>query len=155
VSRFQFVADHRHAFEVKRLCELVQVARSSFYAWLGAAPTRAARVAADAELADRIRRVHEADRTQGVSRITAELNDGAPPSARVNHKRVARGDARPRHREGCGCAAGSAPPSPSLPISGCLICCVGTSPPLRPTSATSAISLTSRSPTARTCTWRR
>jgi hypothetical protein len=73
---------HRHAFEVKRLCELVQVARSSFYAWLGAAPTRAARVAADAELADRIRRVHEADRTQGVSRITAELNDGAPPSAR-------------------------------------------------------------------------
>jgi hypothetical protein len=76
VSRFQFVADHRHAFEVKRLCELVQVARSSFYAWLGAAPTRAARVAADAELADRIRRLHEADRTQGVSRITAELNDG-------------------------------------------------------------------------------
>ena len=75
---------------MKRLCELVQVARSSFYAWLGAAPTRAARVAADAELADRIRRVHEADRAQGVSRITAELNDGAPPSARVNHKRVAR-----------------------------------------------------------------
>ena len=118
---------------MKRLCELVQVARSSFYAWLGAAPTRAARVAADAELADRIRRVHEADRSQGVSRITAELNDGAPPSVRVNRKRVARGDARPRHREGCGCAAGSAPPSPSLPISGCLIGCVGTSPPLRPT----------------------
>src|SRR3954463_7877733 len=30
VSRFQFVADHRHAFEVKRLCEIVQIARSSF-----------------------------------------------------------------------------------------------------------------------------
>jgi hypothetical protein len=47
VSRFQFVADHRHTFEVKRLCEVVAVARSSFYAWLGAAPVRAARTAAD------------------------------------------------------------------------------------------------------------
>jgi hypothetical protein len=46
VSRFQFVADHRHAYEVKRLCEIVQVARSSFYAWMGAAPVRAARTAA-------------------------------------------------------------------------------------------------------------
>ena len=51
MSRFQFVADHRHAFEVKRLCEVVQVARSSFYAWLAAAPGRAARAAVDAELA--------------------------------------------------------------------------------------------------------
>jgi len=32
VNRFQFVADHRNAFEVKRLCEIVQVTRSSFYA---------------------------------------------------------------------------------------------------------------------------
>jgi transposase InsO family protein len=90
VSRFQFVADHRHAFEVKRLCEIVQVARSSFYAWHNAAPTRAARVAADAELADRIRTIHDQDRTQGAPRITAELNDGAAPGQRVNRKRVAR-----------------------------------------------------------------
>jgi transposase InsO family protein len=90
VSRFQFVADHRHAFEVKRLCEIVGVVRSSFYAWLGAAPTRAARAAADAELADRIRTIHDQDRTQGVPRITAELNDGVAPVQRVNHKRVAR-----------------------------------------------------------------
>jgi transposase InsO family protein len=90
VSRFQFVADHRHAFEVKRLCKIVGVARSSFYAWLGAAPTRAGRAAADAQLADRIRTIHEADRTQGAPRITAELNDGAPPDRRVNRKRVAR-----------------------------------------------------------------
>ena len=90
MSRFQFVADHRHAFEVKRLCKIVGVARSSFYAWLGAAPTRAARAAADAQLADRIRTIHEADRTQGAPRITAELNDGAPPDRRVNRKRVAR-----------------------------------------------------------------
>jgi HTH-like domain len=90
VSRFQFVADHRHAFEVKRRCEIVQVARSSFYAWQHAAPTRTARAAADAELADRIRTIHDQDRTQGAPRITAELNDGAAPGQRVNRKRVAR-----------------------------------------------------------------
>lgn len=90
MSRFQFVADHRHAYGVKRLCEVLQIARSSFYAWLDAQPRRAQRAAADAELAMRIRVLHEQDTTQGAPRITAELNDGAPAAARVNHKRVAR-----------------------------------------------------------------
>ena len=90
MSRFQFVADHQDAFEVKRLCELVEIERSSFYAWKAAAPARAARAAADAELAERIRAVHEEDKTCGAPRITAELNDGAGPGERVNHKRVAR-----------------------------------------------------------------
>jgi transposase InsO family protein len=68
----------------------VQVARSSFYAWLAAAPARAVRMSADAALAQRIRAIHSQDRAQGVPRITAELNDGADPTTRVNHKRVAR-----------------------------------------------------------------
>lgn len=42
MSRFQFVADHLHAFEVKWLCAVVEVARSSFYAWLAGAEGRAA-----------------------------------------------------------------------------------------------------------------
>jgi len=90
VNRFQFVADHRHAFEVKRLCEIVQVARSSFYAWLAAVPARAARADADTALAERIRAIHATDTAQGVPRITAELNDGVGADGRVNHKRVAR-----------------------------------------------------------------
>jgi transposase InsO family protein len=90
VSRFQFVADHQDAFEVKRLCELVEVERSSYYAWRAAAPAREARAAADAELAERIRAVHAEDNTVGAPRATAELNDGAEPGERVNHKRVAR-----------------------------------------------------------------
>jgi len=90
VSRFRFVADHRHTYGVKRLCEVLQIARSSFYAWLDGQPRRAQRATADAELAERIRVVHERDKTQGAPRITAELNDGAPPVARINHKRVAR-----------------------------------------------------------------
>ncbi len=90
MSRFQFVEDHRATFEVKRLCELVEVERSSYYAWRAAEPARAARAAADAELAARIKAVHEQDNTVGGPRVTAELNDGIAPAQRVNRKRVAR-----------------------------------------------------------------
>ena len=90
MSRFQFVADNSATYPVKRLCELVEVERSSYYAWKSAAPGRAERAAADAALADRIRVVHDADNTVGAPRITAELNEGEPAHRRVNHKRVAR-----------------------------------------------------------------
>ncbi len=43
MSRSQFVADHLHAFEVKWLCAVVEIARSSFYAWLAAAAVEQAR----------------------------------------------------------------------------------------------------------------
>ncbi len=90
MSRFQFVADHRDTFEVKWLCAVMEIARSSFYAWCTAADHRAAKIAADVQLAERIRCVHTEDNTYGAPRITAELNDGAPADERVNHKRVAR-----------------------------------------------------------------
>lgn len=94
MSRFQFVADHRDAFEVKRLCEVIGVRRSSFYAWLAAAPARAARAEDDRRLAERIRVIHGADNTVGVPRVTPELNSqldhAGAPHTRVNHKRVAR-----------------------------------------------------------------
>ena len=53
MSRFQFVADNSATFEVKRLCELVEIERSSYYAWVKAAPAREARAAADAALVGR------------------------------------------------------------------------------------------------------
>jgi transposase InsO family protein len=90
VSRFQFVADHRNTFEVKWLCAIVEVARSSFYAWLAGADGRAARATADEVLRARIQTVHDGDNTYGAPRITAELNDGVEDGDRVNHKRVAR-----------------------------------------------------------------
>lgn len=90
MSRFQFVADHQDTFEVKRLCQSVEVSRSSYYAWRDAAQARAERAAADDQLAGRIRAVHAVDKTYGAPRVTAELNDGAAPQQRVNHKRVAR-----------------------------------------------------------------
>ncbi|MBP2437509.1 transposase InsO family protein [Microbacterium amylolyticum] len=94
MNRFQFVQNHKDAYGVKRLCEVIEIARSSFYAWLAATPGRAARVADDARLAARIRVLQDpnqgGDRAYGAPRITADLNDGIPAAGRVNHKRVAR-----------------------------------------------------------------
>ena len=153
VNRFQFVADHRDAFEVKRLCEIVQVARSSFYAWLAAAPARAVR----------------AERGCGVGRADPEDPPARQrPGRAADHRRAQR-----RRRPGCagqpqagrpGDApatdrrAAAAPPRPHHdPRAGrpeaCPTCWAATSPPRRPTSATSATSPTCRSPTGRTCTW--
>ena len=42
MNRFQFVEDPKVVYGVKRLCEVVEVARSSFYAWLDSAGRRAA-----------------------------------------------------------------------------------------------------------------
>lgn len=94
MNRFQFVEDHKDAYGVKRLCEVVEVARSSFYAWIGAAPGRAARAAGDAVLAARVRALQDpkevGDRAYGALRITGDLNEGLPEDERVDHKRVAR-----------------------------------------------------------------
>ena len=90
MSRFQFVADHRDTNEVKRLCQVLEINRSSFYAWVEAAPAREQRAVDDQVLADRIRGVQKDDPAYGAPRVTAELNDGVDPDERVNHKRVAR-----------------------------------------------------------------
>ncbi|MEV7776647.1 IS3 family transposase [Kitasatospora sp. NPDC086791] len=88
VSRFQFVDDHRDAFGVKRLCQVLGVNRSSYYKWRDGAGPRAVKEAADRALAEEIRAVHaDSDGAYGSPRITAELRaDGR----RINHKRVAR-----------------------------------------------------------------
>jgi transposase InsO family protein len=85
LNRFQFIEDHHRAWGVKRLCAVLEVARSSFYKWRAG---RAARERADVALAERIRTVHaEWDGAYGRPRITAELRDDGE---RVNHKRVGR-----------------------------------------------------------------
>jgi hypothetical protein len=83
--RFQFVADNRGAFGVKRLCRMLKVSRSGFYWRLAGAEARADRARADAELTERITEIHQkSDGTYGAPRVTAELRDGGE---RVNHKR--------------------------------------------------------------------
>lgn len=139
-------------FEVKRLCEGVDVARSSYYAWRDAVPARAECHKADADLAERVRAVQAQDPAYGAPRVTAELNDGQSADRRVNHQRVAR-VMRAHSLAGCACAAGSAPRSrPKIPAR-YPTCSGGTSRPVHRTAATSATSPTCRSPTARTCSW--
>ncbi|GAA2565218.1 hypothetical protein GCM10010295_63800 [Streptomyces intermedius] len=66
MNRFQCVADLQRHYGVKRLCSILGVSRSSFYYWRRTAADRAARQAADARLAARIRAVHqESDGTYG------------------------------------------------------------------------------------------
>ncbi|WP_405728568.1 IS3 family transposase [Streptomyces sp. NBC_01537] len=84
VNRCQFVEDHQRRFGVKRLCDILGIARSSFYYWRRTAAARAARQAADERLAARIRKVHrDSDGTYGVPRVTAELRDDGGQAAKA------------------------------------------------------------------------
>ncbi|MFF9128441.1 IS3 family transposase [Streptomyces sp. NPDC014889] len=88
MSRFQFVDDHRDTFEVKQLCEVLDLNRSSYYKWLAGRQARAARLREDRLLAARIREVHgESGGAYGSPRVTAELRE---KGLRVNEKRIAR-----------------------------------------------------------------
>jgi transposase InsO family protein len=88
VNRFQFIADHSKTYKVKRLCQILDVVRSSYYKWRATRDTRAERRRSDDRLAEKIQAIHaESDRTYGSPRVTAELHDAG---VKVNEKRVAR-----------------------------------------------------------------
>jgi hypothetical protein len=54
-----FVADHQRHYGVKRLCNILGIARSSFSHWRRTAADWAVRRATDARLAARLRKVHQ------------------------------------------------------------------------------------------------
>ncbi|MEU3207359.1 IS3 family transposase [Streptomyces cyaneofuscatus] len=85
MSRFEFVADPRDAFGVKR-CTVLNLSRSGFYRWLQTAPARAVKKTADATLTRRIHTIHtESGNTYGAKRDTVELREGG---VMVNRKCV-------------------------------------------------------------------
>lgn len=150
-NRFQFIEDHHRAWGVKRLCQVLEVARSSFHKWRAGRAARAVRERADAALAERIRAVHaEWDGTYGRPRITAELSG---EGERVNHKRIGRvmrkygiAGLRLRKRQVTTVPEPSATPMPDL---------LGATSPRAPrTRNTSATSPTCRWATASSCIWR-
>jgi transposase InsO family protein len=86
VSRFRFVEEHQDAYPVKRLCELVEVSRSGFYAWRDRPACQ--RDVDDAELVVEIRAIHERSRcTYGAPRVHGQLRRHG---RRHGRKRVAR-----------------------------------------------------------------
>ena len=88
MSRFRFISEQRATFGVKRLCRVLNVHRSGFYAWLARADRRAARAAQDARLVEQVRAIHrDTTGTYGSPRVTAELR---ARGVVVNHKRVER-----------------------------------------------------------------
>jgi len=86
VIRFRFVQDNMTELPVKRMCELTEVPRSSFYAWLTRTPS--ARDVADAALLEVIRDIYARSRnTYGVPRMVGQLHRRGH---RVSRGRVAR-----------------------------------------------------------------
>ena len=55
--RFQFIADHRHEFPVIRMCKVLDVSPSGYYAWQGRPPSK--REMANRELTEKIKAAFE------------------------------------------------------------------------------------------------
>ena len=84
--RFRFVHDNQADLPIKRMCELVEVPRSSFYAWVNHTPS--AREIADAELLEVIVDIYRRSRrSYGVPRVLGQLRRRGH---RVARSRVAR-----------------------------------------------------------------
>ena len=84
--KYRFILSHRHEFNVSRMCRMLNVCSSGFYAWLQRGESRRRRE--DAKLLQRIREVFARSRqTYGSPRIWAEL---CVTGWRVSRKRVAR-----------------------------------------------------------------
>jgi putative transposase len=86
VSRFWFIAAEKVSYSVVRLCSVLEVSTSGFYAWERRQPSQRSR--GDARLTEHIRSVHTNSHcTYGAPRIHAELR---ATGTRVGKKRVAR-----------------------------------------------------------------
>lgn len=84
--RYQFVRDHTGQFPVQRMCRVLEVSASAYYAWCGRPEGR--RVREDRRLLVEIKAIHQAKReTYGSPRIHAELK---ALGLRHGEKRVAR-----------------------------------------------------------------
>ena len=84
--KFQFIGTHQDEFPVRRMCRMLRVSASAYYAWRSRLPSL--RESQNGALLAEIRRVHERSRqTYGSPRIHAELR---AQGHRCNHKRIER-----------------------------------------------------------------
>lgn len=79
--KHEFIERHRRSYDVKALCDALQVSRSGYYAARGRAPS--ARQVRQTALTSEIRKIHMASReTYGAPRIHAELCAQRVPCSR-------------------------------------------------------------------------
>jgi hypothetical protein len=72
--KYAFMQEHREAYKVRSMCDVLKVSRSGYYAWRDRLPS--ARQRGSAELLQQIRHIHTQSRSlYGSPRITAELNE--------------------------------------------------------------------------------
>ena len=84
--RYQFIEEHRGEFSVARMCEVLKVQRSGYYAWRKQ-PLSAQKMANE-KLTEQIRKIHqESKETYGSPRVHRELN---AQGHRCSKNRVAR-----------------------------------------------------------------
>lgn len=84
--KYAFLAAHQHEYRLGRMCRVLGVSRSGYYAWQGRG--KSARAQANQTLLEHIRKVHAASRqTYGAPRIQAALHQ---QGVRCTRKRVAR-----------------------------------------------------------------
>jgi len=84
--KYRFISDHREIFRVGRMCNVLDVSRSGYYAWLRR--PESARKKENKSLATRIRVIHGQKRkTYGSPRIHQELNENG---VKCSRNRVAR-----------------------------------------------------------------
>ena len=98
--RYAFIAEYGHPFGVKRLCQILGVGRSGYYAWKQRSPSP--RQQANQALAGQVRAAYQASRqTYGSPRIQVALRRQGVASGRHRIARLMRQEglyARPRHK---------------------------------------------------------
>jgi transposase InsO family protein len=84
--RYGFIRAHEQVFRMQAMCRVLEVKRSSYYAWRRRAPSR--RAQANQALVQRIHQIHrESDQTYGSPRIQLALQH---EGERCGRKRIAR-----------------------------------------------------------------
>jgi putative transposase len=84
--RYRFISDHREIFRVGLMCNVLDVSRSSYYAWLKR--PESARKKENKNLAIRIKAIHgQRRKTYGSPRVHKELNENG---VKCSQNRVAR-----------------------------------------------------------------
>jgi hypothetical protein len=70
--KYQFIEDHRNTYPVQRMCAVLEVSSSGYYAWRDRAPSQ--RTQENRELAKHMQIIHDKARhTYGSPRIHAKL----------------------------------------------------------------------------------